>query len=99
MGTALVILHLVVCVALVLVVLLQTGKGAELGAAFGGASQTIFGSSGATPFLAKLTTVMAVVFMLTSLVLAIHSGRQQGPSVVTKAPAPVHAPAKPGGGK
>jgi len=55
---------------MVLVVLLQTGKGADMGAAFGGSSQTIFGSSGPGTFLGKMTTGIAVVFMLTSLFLA-----------------------------
>jgi len=59
-----------------LIVLLQAGKGAELGAAFGGASQTIFGSAGAMGFLSKLTTVAAVIFMITSLLLAFASSRQ-----------------------
>jgi preprotein translocase subunit SecG len=70
------VLHILVCVALILIVLLQAGKGAEMGAAFGGASQTIFGSSGAMGFLTKLTTVAAIIFMITSLVLAFASTRR-----------------------
>ncbi len=62
-------LHVIVCVILVLVVLLQSGKGADLAGAFGGgATQTAFGSRGPASFLSKMTTVAAVVFMLTSLV-------------------------------
>ncbi|MGQ9645435.1 MAG: preprotein translocase subunit SecG [Thermodesulfobacteriota bacterium] len=76
MLTMITILHILVCFALVLIVLLQAGKGAELGAAFGGASQTIFGSAGAMGFLSKLTTVAAVIFMITSLLLAFASSRQ-----------------------
>jgi preprotein translocase subunit SecG len=76
MLTIITMLHVLVCVALVLIVLLQAGKGAELGAAFGGASQTIFGSAGAMGFLSKLTTVAAVIFMITSLLLAFASSRQ-----------------------
>jgi preprotein translocase subunit SecG len=76
MLTIITILHVIVCFALVLIVLLQAGKGAELGAAFGGASQTIFGSAGAMGFLSKLTTVAAVIFMITSLLLAFASSRQ-----------------------
>jgi len=68
--TFLIILHVLACIAMVLVVLLQTGKGADMGAAFGGSSQTIFGSSGPGTFLGKMTTGIAVVFMLTSLFLA-----------------------------
>jgi preprotein translocase subunit SecG len=76
------IIHILACVALVLVVLLQAGKGASMGAAFGGSSQTVFGSGGATPFLAKMTTVLAVLFMVTSLGLAILSGQTTMPSVM-----------------
>ena len=76
MLTIITIMHILVCFALVLIVLLQAGKGAELGAAFGGASQTIFGSAGAMGFLSKLTTVAAVIFMITSLLLAFASSRQ-----------------------
>jgi preprotein translocase subunit SecG len=86
--------HIIVCVGLILIVLLQTGKGASMGAAFGGSSQTIFGSSGATTFLGKLTTGVAVVFMLTSLLLAFMTGPRQKSSVMTSTPAPVQAPAK-----
>ena len=65
------VLHVMVCVFMVVVVLLQRGKGAEIGAVFGGGSgSTIFGSRGAGNFLTKLTTGAAVVFMLTSLSLA-----------------------------
>ncbi len=66
-------LHIVVCLVLILVVLLQAGKGANMGAAFGGSSQTVFGSSGAGTFLGKLTTLVAAVFMLTSLTLSYFS--------------------------
>ena len=73
MYTLMIILHVVVSLALILIVLLQTGKGAEMGAGFGGGSnQTIFGSRGAATFLSKVTTGAAVIFMLTSLSLAYH---------------------------
>jgi len=65
------IIHVILAIALILVVLLQTGRGSDIGAAFGGgSSQTLFGSSGSSGFMTKLTTIAAVVFMLTSLVLA-----------------------------
>jgi len=68
-------LHVIVCVLMIMIILLQTGKGAEMGAAFGGGySQTLFGSSGPVGFLNKLTTVVAVFFMLSSLVLAFLAG-------------------------
>ncbi len=73
MITGLSLLHIFVCVALVLIVLLQAGKGASMGAAFGGASQTIFGSPGAAGFLTKITTVAAILFMMTSIFLTILS--------------------------
>jgi preprotein translocase subunit SecG len=69
------VVHVLVCLALVAIVLLQQGKGADIGAAFGtGASQTLFGSRGAGSFLSKLTTAAAIVFMLTSLTLTYFSG-------------------------
>lgn len=76
-------LHISVAIFLILVVLLQTGKGAEMGAAFGGSSQTLFGGSGPASFMAKMTTTAAVLFMLTSLSLAYFSstGRGVGTSV------------------
>jgi preprotein translocase subunit SecG len=66
-----VIIHLFVCAILMAAVLLQSGKGAEMGAAFGGSSQTIFGSRGSATFLSKLTVVAAITFMVTSLSLSI----------------------------
>lgn len=76
------IVHIVVCLALILIVLLQRGKGASMGAAFGGSSQTVFGSTGATSFLHKVTAAAAIVFMLTSLGLAFLYGRGAPTSVM-----------------
>lgn len=84
----LVVLHVVVAVALILIVLLQAGKGAGIGAAFGGASQTVFGPRGPGNFLSKLTTAAAGIFMITSLVLAIFSSQYVGGSVVLTSPTP-----------
>jgi preprotein translocase subunit SecG len=91
MHTLIVILHIVVSVALILVILLQTGKGSDIGAVFGGgSSQTLFGSTGPTSFLSKLTAGAAIVFMLTSLFLAYFSGRGPSSSLMKSgAPAPV----------
>jgi len=76
MITGISFLHILVCVALILIVLLQAGKGASMGAAFGGASQTIFGSPGAAGFLTKITTVAAILFMMTSIFLTMLSTRR-----------------------
>jgi preprotein translocase subunit SecG len=82
MFPVLIILHVCVCVALILIVLLQKGKGAGMGAAFGGSSQTVFGSSGATSLLHKVTTAVAVIFMLTSLGLSIFIGKGANTSIM-----------------
>jgi preprotein translocase subunit SecG len=88
----LVALHLVVSIFLILVVLLQTGKGADLAGAFGGGgSQTAFGSRGATTLLSKLTTASAILFMLTSFTLAILSARGSS-SVLDEAGVPTPTP-------
>ncbi|MDF1535098.1 MAG: preprotein translocase subunit SecG [bacterium] len=95
------ILHIAVAVFLILVVLLQTGKGAEMGAAFGGSSQTLFGGAGPAGFMAKLTTTAAICFMLTSLGLAYMSStssRNMGIEVPTTQ-APVTLPGETGAGQ
>src|SRR5450432_1035931 len=77
MVTLLTIVHITVCLFLILVVLLQAGKGGGMGIAFGGAgSQTVFGSSGAGNFLTRLTSITAAVFLMTSLSLAHFSSQQ-----------------------
>jgi preprotein translocase subunit SecG len=73
------IIHVIVCFFLVIVVLLQSGKAADLAGAFGGmGSQTAFGPRGAATVLSKATTFSAVVFMITSMTLAIYATRTQG---------------------
>ena len=90
MLTGITIVHILSAVALVLIVLLQTGRGSEIGAAFGsGASQTLFGSSGSSGFMTRITTVVVVLFMLTSLVLAIMYSKGRSVPVRTSQPAPV----------
>ncbi|OGW36871.1 MAG: preprotein translocase subunit SecG [Nitrospirae bacterium RBG_13_39_12] len=85
MITILMAVHIIVCLMLIAIVLLQSGKGAELGAAFGGgSSNTLFGSRGAATFMNKMTTIAAVVFMITSLSLAVVTAK--GGSVVKKTP-------------
>ncbi|MDO9527842.1 MAG: preprotein translocase subunit SecG [Syntrophales bacterium] len=72
------VVHVVACIMLILIVLLQRGRGADMGAVFGGgSSQTIFGSSGPGTFLGKVTAVIAAVFMITSLWLA-YSATHKG---------------------
>ena len=97
MSTILIILHVFVCIALIMIVLFQSGKGADMGAAFGGgSSNTLFGSTGASTFLSKATTVAAVVFMLTSLSLAYMSSHRTGTeSVMQDVKAPITQPAGP----
>ncbi|HCW90625.1 MAG TPA: preprotein translocase subunit SecG, partial [Marinobacter sp.] len=74
METLIVVVHVVIAVALVGLVLIQQGKGADAGAAFGGgASQTVFGSQGSGSFLTRMTTAMAVVFFVTSFSLAVFA--------------------------
>lgn len=74
METLVVVVHVIVAIAIVGLVLLQQGKGADAGAAFGsGASQTVFGSSGSGNFLTRSTTIAAIVFFATSLTLAIYA--------------------------
>ena len=73
------VLHVTVCLVLIVVVLLQRGKGAEIGAVFGGgASNTVFGSRGAGNFFTRLTTGAAVVFMITSLTLSYLASQESG---------------------
>jgi len=99
METFLLIIHILVCIFIIFIVLIQSGKGAELGAAFGGSSQTLFGARGAATVFSKLTTIAAVVFMLTSLALAVITAK--GRSVVTPAPVAEHraVPPAPGAAK
>jgi preprotein translocase subunit SecG len=78
--TFLIALHIMVCFVLILVVLLQRGKGSDAGAALGGGgSNTVFGSRGAGNFLTRLTTGSAVIFMLTSLSLAYIGNQSSNP--------------------
>lgn len=86
MYTFVVLFHVLACMALILIVLLQTGKGAEMGAAFGGASQTLFGGSGGTTFLGRLTTGAAIAFMITCLGLTYLSTGPSTKSVMEDVP-------------
>lgn len=79
MNTLITAIHIVICLILVVAVLLQSGKAADLAGAFGGAgSQTAFGARGTASILSKMTTICAILFMVTSLGLWILSGKETG---------------------
>ena len=82
METLIKVVHVIVCVFMIISILLQAGKGGGMGAAFGGASSTMFGGRGPATFLSKLTSIFAIVFMLTSIVLAKYATKRD--SVVAK---------------
>lgn len=87
MQTVIVVIHVIVAIAIVGLVLLQQGKGADAGASFGaGASQTVFGASGSGNFLVRATTVAALIFFVTSLSLAIFARNQSGSGSTTGLP-------------
>jgi preprotein translocase subunit SecG len=83
MDTLLTIVHVCVCFFLVGIVLLQHGKGADIGATFGGSSQSLFGTEGPLPLLNKITTAVAIIFMLTSVTLAYISSQTSTSSVMS----------------
>ena len=90
MYTLTVVIHLIVCFLMIAAILLQAGKGAEIGAAFGGSSQTVFGSRGPGTFLSKVTVGAAVIFMLSSLSLALLSKKETTSSAVIDLHTPAH---------
>jgi len=91
----LIIIHIIVSVALIAVVLLQSGKGASMGASFGASgSQSVFGAGGGNTFMSKMTTAAAIIFMLTSLSLAYLSGKSGNSSIMSSKPAAKSAPQK-----
>ncbi|MGA1796716.1 MAG: preprotein translocase subunit SecG [bacterium] len=88
-------IHLVVCIAMILIIIFQSGKGAEMGAVFGGgASQTAFGSAGPQSFMEKVTAACAVIFMLTSLTLAYMSSVRTS-KLIEESPVPMEQPVQP----
>ena len=90
MYTLAVSIHLIVCFLMIAAILLQAGKGAEIGASFGGSSQTVFGSRGPGTFLSKVTVGAAIVFMLSSLSLAMLSKQANTSSTVIDLHPPTH---------
>lgn len=98
MSVVLTVLHLLIAATLVVLVLLQHGRGADMGAAFGsGASSTVFGARGSANFLSRTTAILATLFFVTSMGLAIFTGqtRQSGSVIDAHPAAPVAAPATP----
>ncbi|MFQ5559579.1 MAG: preprotein translocase subunit SecG [Nitrospinota bacterium] len=92
MFTFLVVVHVFVGLALILIVLLQTGKGASIGATFGaGGSNTLFGAQGPQSFLGKVTAGAAVIFMITSLSLAVLSSKRGASTVIPEGASSVSA--------
>jgi preprotein translocase subunit SecG len=90
-------IHVIVCIFLILVVLLQQGKGADLSVFGGGSTMTAFGARGAATLLHKLTVVSFVLFIVTTLALAVMQGRGEGGSVMSGADE--SAPAQPASGQ
>lgn len=100
METLVVTIHVIACVLLVLVVLIQSGKGAEISASFSGSSQTVFGTSGGANFFTRFTAGAATVFMITSLALTVIGGQSrkslfETTGTTSPAPAQQTAPAAP----
>ena len=90
--TVVTVLHVIVCIFLATVVLLQQGKGSDVSAVFGGSSQTLFGSSGAGNLLTKLTSASAIIFMITSLTLTYGAAKQSTKSLFDSTPAATPTP-------
>lgn len=86
MGLFITFIHVATCFLIIAAVLLQSGKGAETGVMIGGSSQSMFGARGATPFLSKVTVVLATVFMVTSLSLSLLKQNAVGPSLLLNTP-------------
>jgi preprotein translocase subunit SecG len=98
MMAAIQLVHVLSSILLIGAVLLQGGENVDITAAFGGVSQAAFGPRGSVTLLAKITWGLAVIFIVTSITLAIHASRSSSGSVLEHAPvksAPVSAPAKP----
>jgi len=98
MYTILVVVHILMCFVIIGIVLLQAGKGADIGSAFGGAgTQAVFGSMGTPTILGKITAAVATLFAITSFTLAMMGGERTGsvirePAAGPTAPAPSSAP-------
>ncbi|MBW6521291.1 MAG: preprotein translocase subunit SecG [Desulfoarculaceae bacterium] len=83
MITLITVVHVSISLFLIVIILLQHGKGADVGATFGGSGQSLFGSEGPLPLMNKITTTVAVLFMLTSVTLAYFSSSKSTESVMS----------------
>src|SRR3981189_2222040 len=96
MTILIIVIHVIVCLFLIAVVLLQSGKSGDLAAAFGGqGSQTAFGPRGAASVLSRATTWSAIIFMLTSITLSIFAARRTGPTSVFSGVKPAQTKSQP----
>ncbi len=96
MTILIIVIHVIVCLFLIGVVLLQSGKSGDLAAAFGGqGSQTAFGPRGAASVLSRATTWSAIIFMLTSITLSIFAARRTGPTSVLSGVKPAQTKSQP----
>jgi preprotein translocase subunit SecG len=86
------IFHVLAAIGLIILVLVQHGKGADMGATFGGASSTMFGSQGTTPFLVKITAILAFIFFLTSASLSFLVSRELKQADTVNITAPMEIP-------
>ena len=84
MITLITVVHVAICLFLIAIILLQHGKGADVGATFGGSGQSLFGSEGPLPLMNKITTTVAILFMLTSVTLAYFSSSKSTESVMSE---------------
>lgn len=93
METLITIIHVTACVFMIAAILVQSGKGAEISASFGGSSQTVFGSAGGANFFTRFTAITATIFMITSITLTLMG--QGSKKSVFEGVAPVNAPTAP----
>ncbi len=98
--TLITVVHVLTCILIILIVMVQGGGNVDITAAFGGASQTAFGPRGSVTMLHKATWTLAVVFVLTSIMLGVWASRRSSGSILEGSPAateaPAPAPAEPG---
>ena len=95
MITAVAILHIMVCIFLILLVLIQGGENVDIAAAFGGVSQSAFGPRGAVSTMARITWVLAGIFVVTSITLSVWATKHTAGSIMEKAPAQQSVPSTP----